>query len=47
MRDPKTPQSNNKHKKFALIVVLLLACCAAVAATQISLDSPATLPSDI
>lgn len=47
MLDPKKTQSNSKPKKLVVIILLVLACFAAVAATQISLDSPASLPSDI
>jgi len=34
-------------KKIGIIIVLIGACFVAVSASQISLDSPATLPSDI
>lgn len=34
-------------KKFGILIVLISACFVAVSASQISLDSPATLPSDI
>ncbi|MFT6896289.1 MAG: hypothetical protein ACJA13_000690 [Paraglaciecola sp.] len=47
MHDPNKPLTISKHKKMVLIVLLVLACCATVAATQISLDTPASLPSDI
>ncbi|MGB3725721.1 MAG: hypothetical protein WA981_08150 [Glaciecola sp.] len=42
---PKKTQS--RLKTICLAILLVVGTCMAVAATQISLDSPATLPSDI
>lgn len=37
----------NKNRKWLILLLIIAACGVSVAATQISLDSPSSLPSDI